>query len=204
MRPRISKRGSVRPYVRPLEIQQKTPKIAERGWKTLWLYTNLKWTHLLASSISKYICPPGLVRCYYAFLQQVLSVRRSVRLSVRWSVRLSVRWSVRRSVCPFLFLVLFSNDEYGRFWGEKVIKQQRDQWYNEWRWSSRIWCSPAELVFFLFVNIAFKTFADLMVRKLRLLPHSKCWNEAIAVLFYLKLIQFSFIRRQSVFQDLKA
>ena len=64
-------------------------------------------------------------------------------ISIRGRVRSSVRPSVRRSVLP----QLFSNAEYGCFWGWKVIDRHRKQWYNEWRWSSRIWCTPAVLVY---------------------------------------------------------
>ena len=61
--------------------------------------------------------------------------------SVSRSVCPSVRPSVRPSVCP----VLFSNDECGHFWDLKFIKWHQKQWYDDWRCSSRIWCSPMVL-----------------------------------------------------------
>ena len=74
-----------------------------------------------------------LFRCDYATL---------LRGHVRPSVCPSVGLSVRRSVGP----VLFSNNEYGQFRGKKVIDWHHKQWFNKWRWSSRIWCTPAVLV----------------------------------------------------------
>ena len=61
----------------------------------------------------------------------------------------SVGPSVGPSVCP----VLFSNDDYGRFQRWKVLKWYHNQWLSEWRWSSRILCTPAVLVSFSFPRL---------------------------------------------------
>ena len=50
------------------------------------------------------------------------------------------------SVGPFICPVLFSINEYDRFWGKKVIKWHYHQWNYQWRWSCHIWCSLAVLV----------------------------------------------------------
>ena len=41
------------------------------------------------------------------------------------------------------------------FLREKVIEWHHNQWYNEWRWSSRIWCTSAVLVFLLLSFLSF-------------------------------------------------
>ena len=85
------------------------------------------------------------------------SVRPSVRRSVRRSVLRSVGPSVRPSVSPSDGLVFFSNDENRDFWGWRYFKWPTTTttmkvmtMINEWRWGSRIWCTPAVLVLFIF------------------------------------------------------
>ena len=66
----------------------------------------------------------------------------------RISIRGRVRPSVRRSVGPSVRMsrVIFEQRIW-TFLRRKVIKWYHNQWYDEWRWSSRIWCTPAVLVF---------------------------------------------------------
>ena len=66
-----------------------------------------------------------------------------LRISIRGCVRPSVGPSVGRSVPSY-----FQTPNMAVFEGKKVIDWHCKQWYNEWRWSSRIWCTPAVLVLF--------------------------------------------------------
>ena len=62
--------------------------------------------------------------------------------------RISIRGRVRPSVGPSVRMsrVIFER----RIW--PFLRVKIHQWYNEWRWSSRIWCTPAVLVRFNYAS----------------------------------------------------
>ena len=69
-----------------------------------------------------------------------------LRISVRsWSVRPSVRKSVPG---------YFRRTKIIVFVGRKSLNEIIGSWYNDRRWRSRIWCTPAVLVPFLEIKIA--------------------------------------------------
>ena len=78
----------------------------------------------------------------FASIEQKITLKRFDNASLHKKACSSVGW-------------LFSEAEYGYLWRSKVIDWHRKQWYNKWRWSSRIWCTPAVLVFCFCQNFRF-------------------------------------------------